>query len=129
MYKNSKKQGDAGLGNAISYFTQLGITVALPLTDSQDYDLIIEIDGILKKVQVKTGTTYARNSNSPIIYAAVSGGNKSGDYTSKSISSQNWDLIYCWHITENKRYLIPKGELSTNGQINLGSKYAKFLLE
>lgn len=44
-HKNSKKQGDAGLGEAIAYFTRLGYTVQLPLTDSQDYALVVDIDG------------------------------------------------------------------------------------
>jgi hypothetical protein len=129
MYTNTKKQGDAGLGHAIAHFTQMGLTVAIPLTDSQDYDLIVEIDGCLKKVQVKTGTTYSSNGKSPIIYASVSGGNKSGNFKIKGISEQDWDLVYCWHIVENKKYLIPKDKLSTNGQINLGIKYVEFLLE
>ena len=129
MYINTKKQGDAGLGHAIAYFTKIGLTVAIPLTDSQDYDLIIELDGCLKKVQVKTGTAYSNNGKVPIIYAAVSGGNKSGTFKSKGIKDQDWDLIYCWHIAENKKYLIPKDKLLTNGQINLGEKYAEFLLE
>ena len=44
MFKNSKKQGDAGLGQAIAYFTMLGYDIALPLTDSADWDLIVEMD-------------------------------------------------------------------------------------
>ena len=53
MFKNSKKQGDAGLGQAIAYFTMLGYDIALPLTDSADWDLIVEMDDLLKRVQVK----------------------------------------------------------------------------
>ena len=53
MFKNSKKQGDAGLGQAIAYFTMLGYDIALPLTDSADWDLIAEMDDGLKRVQVK----------------------------------------------------------------------------
>ena len=53
-YKNSKKKGDAGVGVAIAYYTKLGNTVSIPITDSQDYDLIIENDKGLQKVQVKT---------------------------------------------------------------------------
>ena len=37
--KNSKKQGDIGLGIAIGWFATQGYTVCVPLTDSQDYDL------------------------------------------------------------------------------------------
>ena len=51
---NSKKQGDVGLGMSIGWFASQGYTVSLPLTDSQDYDLVVEIEGVLRKVQVKT---------------------------------------------------------------------------
>jgi hypothetical protein len=57
--KNSKKQGDVGMGVAIGYFAARGITVCIPLTDSQDYDLVIDLDDVLKKVQVKTTTSKA----------------------------------------------------------------------
>lgn len=42
---NSKKQGDVGLGTDISFFTQRGWTVSIPLTDSQDYDLVVDEGG------------------------------------------------------------------------------------
>jgi len=60
MYKNSKKQGDAGLGVAIGWYATKGTTVCLPLTDSQSYDLIADEDDKLKKVQVKTSTYQRR---------------------------------------------------------------------
>jgi Holliday junction resolvase-like predicted endonuclease len=59
--RNSKKKGDVGLGAAIAYFTRMGYCVCLPLTDSQEYDLIVDIDKILHKVQVKT-TTHKKKS-------------------------------------------------------------------
>lgn len=51
---NSKKQGDIGMCYAIAYFSKMGYTVNIPITDSQDYDLIIDREGKLLKVQVKT---------------------------------------------------------------------------
>ena len=52
--KNSKAQGNIGLGEAIAYFMRQGITVSIPINDSQDYDIIADIDGLLSKIQVKT---------------------------------------------------------------------------
>ena len=126
MYKNTQTQGDAGLGQAIAYFTRFGCTVALPLTDSQDYDLIVEMQGELKKVQVKTGTKY--NGNVPLIYCATSGGNKSGTGKVKTIQEQGWDFLYCHHLTENVSYLIPKDKITTKDQLCLGKKYKEFLV-
>ncbi len=49
--KNSKKQGDIGLGAAIAYFTFKGFTVSIPLTDSQDYDLVVDDGHKLSRIQ------------------------------------------------------------------------------
>ena len=59
--KNTKIQGSIGLGQAIAYFTKMGYIVSLPLNDSQDYDLIIDIQDILYKVQVKTTTIKSKS--------------------------------------------------------------------
>ena len=42
-----------GLGKAIDFFTSHNITVAIPLNDTQGYDLVVDIKGELKRVQVK----------------------------------------------------------------------------
>jgi hypothetical protein len=48
-------QGRIGLGAAIAWFCEAGYEVAIPLNDSQPYDLVVEdAEGRLLKVQVKT---------------------------------------------------------------------------
>jgi hypothetical protein len=46
---NSKKQGYLGLGVAIGWFCQNGYVVNIPLTDSQEYDLVVDNGQGLKK--------------------------------------------------------------------------------
>ena len=53
-FKTNKEKGNSGLGMAIAYFSTNGYVVSIPLNDTQDYDLIIEKDGKLKTVQVKS---------------------------------------------------------------------------
>ena len=55
-FANPRRQGNAGLGIAIAYFSRVGAEVAIPLTDTQRYDLIIENGSGLERVQVKTTT-------------------------------------------------------------------------
>ena len=124
MFKNSKKQGDAGLGQAIAYFTMKGYEVALPLTDSADWDLVVEMDNSLKRVQVKTSTSF--NAQGTMKFeAAVRGGNKTSSST-KIIQEQQWDLIFLCHLVTGKTALIPKDKLETSNQINLGSSKCKY---
>lgn len=128
MFKNSKKQGDAGLGQAIAYFTMKGYDVALPLTDSADWDLIVEIDGILKRVQVKTSSQISPK-DVMVFNCDVKGGNRSGIEKSKTIQEQNWDLLFLHHLTTGKQALIPKEVITSKGQINLGGqKYNEYII-
>ena len=127
MFKNSKKQGDAGLGQAIAYFTMKGYDVALPLTDSADWDLIVEVDGQLKRVQVKT-SSQVRNGVA-VVDASVKGGNKSSIGKTKTVQEQSWDLLFVHHVVTEQQSLIPKDAITSRGQINVGSsKYAEFLI-
>jgi hypothetical protein len=128
MFKNSKKQGDAGLGQAIAYFTSKGYDVALPLTDSADWDLIVEIDGELKRVQVKTSIQLTK-SGIMKFNANVNGGNKTSKGKTKLISAQGWDLLFLHHLITGMQAIIPKSALSTQGQINIGgTKYKEYII-
>ena len=128
MYRHSKKQGAAGLGQAIAYFTMRGHDVALPLTDSADWDLIVEIDGNLKRIQVKTSSQISARGVM-IFNCDVKGGNKSGSITSKTIQEQNWDLLFLHHLVPVYQSPIPKDALATKGQVNLGGqKYNEYII-
>jgi len=122
--KNTRKQGDVGLGVAISYFTSVGITVCVPLTDNQDYDLVIDNDG-LKKVQVKT--TYAKSKTGYYIATLKTcGGNKSRS-TVKLFDPTKVDLLFVF--TEDKSiYLIPTDEITNVNTLTLSTKYSQYLL-
>lgn len=48
---------------AIAYYSELGYTVSIPLTDTQDYDLIADTGNTLLKVQVKTTTCLNKSGN------------------------------------------------------------------
>lgn len=49
----TQRKGDIAVARAISTFTQMGYDVALPLTESAPYDLILDLGTKLKKLQVK----------------------------------------------------------------------------
>lgn len=49
----TQRKGDIAVAQAISSFTKLGLDVLLPLTESASYDLVIDNNGELKRVQVR----------------------------------------------------------------------------
>ena len=121
---NSKKRGDAGLGAAIGYFALEGYTVLVPLTDSQSYDLVIEVNDKLSKIQVKTTIAKTRNGNY-VVELRTKGGNK---HSEKVKHFGELDADYLFVLTgDGDRYLIPAGDCPS-ARLVLGSKYKMWLL-
>lgn len=125
--KNTKAQGNIGLGEAIAYFLRQGITVSVPINDSQDYDLVADIDGLLSKVQVKT----TRSKSEYEIYKVNlrNTGGSSGKVNSRLCESTNIDYIFI--LTEQGiKYLIPFIDIENNtNSINLGIKWEEFIVQ
>jgi hypothetical protein len=121
--KNSRKQGDVGLGAAISRFCREGRTVSIPLTDNQSFDLVIG-DENLKKVQVKT-TTHQQPSDSYTVELRTQGGNRSGTGKSKQLA----DVDFIFVLTDSgEEYLIPFSEVEGQSTVTLGDSYRRWKL-
>jgi hypothetical protein len=128
MFQNSLKQGNAGLGQAIAYFTITGYGVCIPLTDSEDWDLVVSKDGKLLKVQVKTSNQF--DGAGEKFEINVKGGNNGKNPTCKDASMQDWEMIFLYHIQTGLRALIPKEKLTVKHSITFGKslKYDEFVI-
>lgn len=123
--KNSKIQANIGLGIAIAYFTMKGNIVCVPLTDSQEYDLVVEING-LKKIQVKT----TRNKNPTGNYVVELRTKTHWGHKSYSVKNLTEDIDYVFVLAENgKKYLIPRNKINSRSSITLTSKFNPFLVK
>lgn len=124
--QNSRKQGDAGLGLAVGWFCAAGYTVAIPLTDSQPFDLVIEdLGGKLRRVQVKTATQ--QRSGSFVVELRTKGGNKSGTGKTRFIDKTRIDDLFI--VTDcGAFYLIPSENLDATSVLRLGPKYSQFMV-
>lgn len=125
MEYTNKHIGNASLGTAIGYFTNMGYTVSIPLTDTQDYDLVVDIDNVLRKVQVK-GTVFKTKYGIYQVSLKSSGGTKGKIY--KTIRATDVDLTFI-ACEDGKMYLIPKKNVKNSSTINLGKEYLKFVVE
>jgi len=111
-----------GLGVAIGYFTSKGYTIGIPLTDSQDYDLIVDIGNKLSRVQIKT-TGYKRINYE--VNLSVKGGNRTSIGKIKKFDVNQCDYLFV--VTELlEKYLIPSQELVAKHCLALGLKYEKY---
>ena len=116
-------QGSAGLGAAIGYFCGIGVVVSLPLVDNQDYDLIIDEGGLLKKVQVKTTGVKAPSGNYEVQLKSVRS-NKSVN-TIKYFDSSKVDYLFIL-CDDSSKYLIPSSEVKVVGSLTLTQERVKY---
>lgn len=121
-YENTKKQGDAGVGMAIGWFASRGWTVSIPLTDSQDYDLIVD-NGAIQRVQVKS-TSFKSKYGVFTISLTVKGGNRSGTGKIKKFDKTKVDAVFALTSTGDM-YFIPVNAVATSS-ISLGHKMQKY---
>ena len=124
MKYTNKEIGNASLGTAIGFFTNAGYTVSIPLNDTQDYDLLVDFDGIIKKVQVK-GTSFKTNYGIYQVSLKSSGGTKGKIY--KTIKNTDIDLVFIATDT-GTMYLIPKSIIKNTSSLNLNEVYKDYRL-
>ena len=122
-HRNTKKQGDVGVGMAIGWCVSMGWTVSVPLTDSQEYDLVAEINGILQKIQVKT-TRYKTKYGFYNINISVKGGNRTSIGTIKHFDNSKVDFLFVI-VGDGRMYFIPSKEVLATGCLTIGRKYDK----
>jgi hypothetical protein len=127
--RNSKKQGDKGLAIAIYWFEMNGYPVLLPLTDSQDYDLAIDMGHRLCKVQVRT-TYHRRETGAYVVNLLVSGGNRSGTGKVKHFNPECVDYLFVV-VDNGAKYLIPSDKIESRRSIHVSNngKYEQFKVE
>lgn len=120
---NPRHQGEIGLSDAIGWFGRRGLTVSVPLADNQPYDLVVDVDGALARVQVKTATgrsPYGRY----VANIETSGGNQSF-HTRKPFDAAAADLLYV--LTDaGDRYAIPCAAITAVRALNLGDKWEPY---
>lgn len=125
--KNSNHQGNIGMSYAITYYTKEGYTVSIPMTDSQYYDLIIENNGLLQTVQVKTTQSIGSNCNNYQVGLRTSSGNKNST-TIKDFSENNSNILFVL-VETGTMYSIPREEITSKTSLSLGERLNKYKVQ
>jgi hypothetical protein len=100
----TKQKGDAALGKAISYFLSQSYEVCLPIGDKRSYDLVVEKEGQMSRVQVKHGGLY-NGSTKCMVALRVMGGNQSY-FTAKKYQAHDFEYLFV-HTAKGESYLLP----------------------
>lgn len=120
-------QGNLGLSKAINYYVSQGYCVSIPLNDTQGYDLIVEKNGVMQRVQVKT----SRNKVSQFAYQ-IGLRNTGGENKTRKINFDKTksDLLFVY-TSDGNIYNIPTENISAINAINVrpeGGPYSQFLV-
>lgn len=119
-----KEKGDLAVAQAISYFMMNGYEVCLPIGDKRPYDIVVEIDGVLSRVQIKYAGWYSGDKKYKAALRTM-GGNQSY-YTSKKYSEHDFDLLFVY-VENGRKFVIPWANLSNRNSVSIEtSKYAQY---
>lgn len=124
-FMSNKEKGNTGLGIAIAYYSANGYTVSIPLNDTQDYDLIVDKDNVLKKVQVKATSCKTKYDKYQVALKSCSG---TKGKTYKTVIETNIDELFIVIDTMNI-FIIPIEVIKNKSTINLCEKYEKYKIQ
>lgn len=124
MWGSSYKslQGNLGLGQAIAFFTSRGIPVSIPLNDTQKYDLVAEINGVLKKISVKT-TMHKPHSYYSVLLRNCGGA--SGKNVSRPFDNTSCDYLYVL-CEDGAQYCIPADKIKVKNCLTLDGRFDEY---
>lgn len=120
-------QGNLGLSKAIHYFVSNGYCVSIPLNDTQGYDLVVEKEGVLQRVQVKTSRGLTDAGSYAIQLRNTGGENKT---KKQPFDNKKQDLLFIYTADENM-YLIPSKDINAINTIcvrTYDNPYTKYLV-
>ena len=101
----SVQVGDVGEAHAIYEFTRLGIPVSKPVNNSMVYDLIIDVENVLYKIQVKTTSGFVPDTNT-MVFDLTKLDVRSNMNIHYSYTQDEVDFFYLYCIEENISMLL-----------------------
>lgn len=119
-------QGNLGLGKAIEYFTSHSIVIAIPLNDTQKYDLIADFNGKLQRISVKTSRCQKTNNSFEVKLKNTGG--SSGISKDRLFDKNSCDYVFIYTLNEDL-YLIPSNQIEGTSTITVGNKYNEYKVD
>lgn len=121
MKVNNKYKGELGEIGVIYQLIKLHIPISIPYSDNFNYDLIIEINNKLYKVQVKSSTI--ENSKDSVIFDLRT----NNWYKRKIIKNpyKDIDIIICYDINKELAFLLLKSDFDEKQTFTIKYKKCK----
>ena len=123
---NSKRKGSIAVGEAVAHFIARGMTVLVSISDCDKYDLVIDEEGVLKKIQCKYSSS-KEPSGAYIVDLSTYGGYRNKTYHIK-YNKGDFDLLFVF-CSNKEKYLIPAEEIIGKSKLSVGKKsWRQYLL-
>ncbi len=102
--------------------------MSVPLGHSPDYDLIADLDGELRRVQVKTTRRRTPHGRWQVMLE-TKGGNQSWSGTTRRFDAGRYDWLFVL-VADGRCWLIPANQIEATTSVCLGgTKYAEHEVE
>lgn len=124
MTSYSKMLDSKALGNLIELqcatrLYELGCKVSIPFGNSEKYDLIIDVNNKLYKVQCKTSKAYFDDDGNPAYIQFDTRWNSRNSSGCKHYSYQSEEVDYFATFFDNECYLVKFSECSTAKRLRI----------
>jgi hypothetical protein len=119
-----REQGDFGELQAMCWLASQGAHVAIPVGNNRHWDLLVELEGRLLRIQVKTSRCFRVGRWQ--ISVATRGGNQSWNGVAKYLDPSRFDYLFVL-VGDGRRWFIPAEHVEGGRGLCLGGpKYAAF---
>lgn len=118
-------QGNLGLGRAIAFYTSHCIPVMLPLNDSQKYDLVVDKEGRLEKVSIKTTQGKSKSGYFQVQLKNTTLG--SDHNTIRRFDNSSCDIVFIVTV-EGTMYEIPSQNITATCSLTLNQDFDKYIV-
>lgn len=117
---DNKQIGNLTELQCITRFYELGYSVSIPYGDSEKYDMILDYNGCLLKLQCKHAKEFYENEDLSYLKIKTSwqsGYTKTQQYKTHKYTDQEIDYFVTFF--QGKNYLIPVNECSTEKRLRI----------
>ena len=100
---DTKRLGNIGESVAIAKFVKYGVPVYIPFGDDEKADLVVDFNGRLNKIQVKTSEKAA---NGKMVFDLTSSTKHRSNGERHKYTSNEVDYFFCYNIEREKAFLV-----------------------
>jgi hypothetical protein len=120
----SKAKGDLAVANAIQYYMSNDYEVCLPIGDKRPYDLVVEHEGHIKRVQVKFAGFY-NGIQQHKAALRITGGNQSRKSV-KKYTEDDFDELFVF-TASGRKFALPWKMITARNELNIeNAKYSQY---